>query len=80
MLYLIVGVGLLAADQWVKYWVVTHLEPGGFTPLIPGFVELFRVHNYGAAWRQNGWSRNQTSRPVCPPPWCSPLPHRSGGT
>lgn len=50
MLYLIVGVGLLAADQWVKYWVVTHLEPGGFTPLIPGFVELFRVHNYGAAW------------------------------
>ncbi len=50
MLYLIVGVGLLAADQWVKYWVVTHLELGGFTPLIPGFVELFRVHNYGAAW------------------------------
>lgn len=50
MLYLIVGIGLLAADQWVKYWVVTHLEPGGFTPLIPGFVELFRVHNYGAAW------------------------------
>ncbi|MPM68424.1 Lipoprotein signal peptidase [bioreactor metagenome] len=30
--------------------MVTHLEPGGFTPLIPGFVELFRVHNYGAAW------------------------------
>lgn len=50
MLYLIVGVGLLATDQWVKYWVVTHLEPGGFVPLIPGFVELLRVHNYGAAW------------------------------
>ena len=50
MLYLIFGAILLAADQWVKYWTVTHLELGGYTDLIPGFVELFRVHNYGAAW------------------------------
>ena len=53
MLYavsLILAAILLAADQWVKYWTVTHLALGESCPLLPGFVELLRVHNYGAAW------------------------------
>ncbi|WP_312614685.1 signal peptidase II [Oscillibacter sp.] len=50
MLYLIAGAGLLAVDQWVKYWVTAHLELGASTPLLPDFLELLRVHNYGAAW------------------------------
>lgn len=50
MLYFVIGALLLAADQWVKHWVVNHLALGGSAPLIPGFIELFRVHNYGAAW------------------------------
>ena len=41
---------LLALDQWVKYWTVTNLALGESCPLLPGFVELLRVHNYGAAW------------------------------
>ena len=53
MLYavsLILAADLLDADQWVKYWTVTHLALGESCPLLPGFVELLRVHNYGAAW------------------------------
>ena len=53
MLYavsLILAAVFLAADPWVKYWTVTHLALGESCPLLPGFVELLRVHNYGAAW------------------------------
>lgn len=41
---------LLAADQAVKAWTVAHLALGESTAFLPGFVELLRVHNYGAAW------------------------------
>ena len=41
---------LIAADQAVKLWIVAHLAEGASAPLLPGFVELLRVHNYGAAW------------------------------
>ena len=41
---------LIAADQAVKAWVVAHLALGEAVPLLPGFVELLRLHNYGAAW------------------------------
>ena len=44
------GILLLALDQWVKYWTVSHLALGEACPLFPGLVELLRVHNYGAAW------------------------------
>jgi len=50
MLYFLAGAALLALDQWVKYWTVTHLALGEPAPLLPGLVELLRVHNYGAAW------------------------------
>ena len=41
---------LVAADQAVKFWTVAHLELGETAGLLPGFVELLRLHNYGAAW------------------------------
>ena len=53
MYYLIfglLGAALLGADQWVKAWVVGNLQLGETTALFPGFLELMRVHNYGAAW------------------------------
>ena len=46
----LLGAALLGADQWVKAWVVGHLQLGETTSLFPGFLELMRVHNYGAAW------------------------------
>lgn len=53
MYYAVFGLlsaALLAADQWVKAWTVAHLELGETADLFPGFLELMRVHNYGAAW------------------------------
>ena len=46
----LLGAALLGADQWVKAWTVAHLELWETAPLFPGFLELMRVHNYGAAW------------------------------
>ncbi len=53
MLYVLFGAaaaGLLALDQWLKAWITQNLPLGGAMPLIPKFVELRTVHNYGAAW------------------------------
>ena len=54
------ALGLLALDQWVKAWTAASFSapPAGYLyatldpprPLLPGLVELTRVHNYGAAW------------------------------
>ena len=51
---------LLALDQWTKVWTVANfaapVAPAIYAtadpakPLLPGVVELTRVHNYGAAW------------------------------
>ena len=43
-------VALMGADQLLKYWTVTHLALGESAPLIPGVLQLTRLHNYGAAW------------------------------
>ena len=53
MIYLcsvLLAAALLGLDQWVKCWVSTHIPLGDALPLLPGFVELRTVHNYGAAW------------------------------
>ena len=50
MLYFLLFVFTIAADQWLKHWTVTNLEIGGTAPLIPGLLRLERLHNYGAAW------------------------------
>ena len=41
---------LIGLDQALKYWTVTHLALGESAPLIPGVLQLTRLHNYGAAW------------------------------
>lgn len=50
MWYAILGAVLLAGDQILKYWVVTHLAVGESAPFLPSFMQLTRLHNYGAAW------------------------------
>ena len=49
-LSVLLGLALLALDQWVKYEVALTLPLGEARPLLPGVVELRTVHNYGAAW------------------------------
>lgn len=51
MLYAIVVVLILIADQGLKYWVTLNipLDTGHLT-LIPGALELTNIHNYGAAF------------------------------
>ena len=56
----LLAAALLGLDQWVKHWTVTHFAAPAAPhlywtadparPLLPGVVELTRVHNYGAAW------------------------------
>ncbi len=51
MLYAIVGLLAIIADQWVKYWTMTHIpmtSPG--ESVIPGILSLAHVHNDGAAF------------------------------
>ena len=51
MLYAIVALLILVADQAVKYWCGTHIELNtGIQELIPGILHLTRVHNTGAAF------------------------------
>lgn len=41
---------MIAGDQALKGWTVSHLELGESIPFIPAIMQLTRVHNYGAAW------------------------------
>lgn len=41
---------MVLGDQALKGWTVTHLELGESAAFLPGFMQLTRVHNYGAAW------------------------------
>lgn len=50
MWYLFLFALLLGADQLMKHWTVTQLALGESAPLLPGVMQLTRVHNYGAAW------------------------------
>lgn len=59
MLYAIVAVTILILDQALKYWTVLHfaappasavVTSSASEALIPGVLDLTRVHNYGAAW------------------------------
>ena len=62
MLYLISALlagGLIALDQWVKWYVTVRIGVGG-TPLslIPHLIELTYAQNTGGAWsllRQHTW-------------------------
>ncbi|MGM9638597.1 MAG: signal peptidase II, partial [Butyricicoccaceae bacterium] len=50
IVYLILTVLLIAADQLIKYWAVTVLRPLGSLPLLQGVFHLTYVENTGAAF------------------------------
>lgn len=50
VLYTAVILALVGCDQLLKSWTVHHLALGESTAFLPGFMQLTRVHNYGAAW------------------------------
>ena len=50
MWYIVLLAACVAGDQLLKGWVVTHLDVGESAPLLPGVVQLTRLHNTGAAW------------------------------
>ena len=50
LLYATTLLVMIAGDQALKGWTVSHLELGESTPFIPAIMQLTRVHNYGAAW------------------------------
>ena len=50
LFFILAATAALAADQWLKHWITANLPLGQTRPLLPGFVQLRTVHNYGAAW------------------------------
>ena len=50
LLYAAALLVMIAGDQALKGWTVSHLELGESTPFITAIMQLTRVHNYGAAW------------------------------
>ena len=51
MLYAIVAMLVIIADQWLKYWVAGHIVlDAGVKTLIPGVLSLVNIHNTGAAF------------------------------
>ena len=50
MIYLLIAAAVCAADQLLKYWIVTHIRFGGSMDLIPGVLGLTNVRNTGMAF------------------------------
>ena len=51
MLYAIIGMLVIIADQWIKFWVAGHLTLNEeVQTIIPGILSLVNVHNDGAAF------------------------------
>ncbi len=50
MLYALLFIAIIAGDQLLKYWTVSHLALGESAPFLPHVMQLTRLHNYGAAW------------------------------
>ena len=50
MPYILAIILCIAADQTVKYYVVSHLALYDRAPLIPGIVELFHIQNTGGGF------------------------------
>ena len=51
MLYAIIGMLVIIADQWIKFWVAGHITLNEeIQTIIPGILSLVNVHNDGAAF------------------------------
>ncbi len=58
MLYAIIAVLLVVADQLTKYLVRANIPLGGSAPFLPGFLDFTYVQNTGAAFsilREHTW-------------------------
>ena len=47
---LVLILGLIGLDQWVKAWTVATIELDTVRDFIPGVMSLAYLRNYGAAW------------------------------
>ena len=50
IIYLILSLLLIAADQVMKMWIVSNFALHTGQELLPGIVKLFYIQNTGAAW------------------------------
>lgn len=50
MIYAIVAVLVLIADQAMKFWTTKNIFLGDVVEFIPGVLDLTNIHNYGAAF------------------------------
>lgn len=50
MLYVLLTIGLIAADQLVKFLVSSHIPVNDTRSALPGIFNLTNLHNSGAAW------------------------------
>ena len=55
MPYILAILLCIAADQAVKYYVVTHLALYESAPLLPGIVELLHIQNTGGGFSILSW-------------------------
>lgn len=49
-IFWVVFFAVFLLDQWTKGWIVDHLNFHDVIPVIPGFFQIVRVHNRGAAF------------------------------
>lgn len=50
LLYLVLVLVLISADQWLKWWVATTIPQNGYRQFLPGIMGLTNLRNDGAAW------------------------------
>lgn len=50
MIYLILFLIVIASDQLLKYWTISHLALGQVKILVPHLMSLTYLQNNGAAW------------------------------
>ncbi len=47
---LVCGLGIIGIDQLTKYYIVSHFSLGDTTDFIKGLIDIYYIHNRGAAW------------------------------
>ena len=50
VLYLVISLLVVVADQWLKNYIVTNFKIGDETTIIPGILSFTYLQNDGAAW------------------------------
>ncbi len=50
ILAIVCGVGILIADQFTKFYIVSNYSLGAGTDFIDGFIDIIYINNKGGAW------------------------------